>query len=71
MTAKDKANDLIKRFENENLFFELDIFNDAKDSALITVNEIKEELKEWGEVWMKKRIEYWEEVENELNKQPE
>ena len=38
----------------------------AKEMALIAVDEILEELLECGEVWMKSRIKYWQEVKQEI-----
>jgi hypothetical protein len=40
----------------------------GKKCALIAVEEIINELKECGEVWMKSRIKYWQEVKEELLK---
>ena len=36
--------------------------------TFIAVDEMIEELYEWGEVWMKRRIEYWQEVKQEIQK---
>ena len=65
MNAKEKANDLVKRFENENLMFENEILDDAKESALITVNEILVVLYEIFESYDLRS--YWEGVRNEIN----
>jgi hypothetical protein len=39
-----------------------------KQCALIAVDEILDELLECGEVWMKSRIKYWQEVKQEIEK---
>jgi hypothetical protein len=39
---------------------------EAKCAAIKNVEEIIEELLECGEVWMKSRIKYWQEVKEEL-----
>ena len=41
---------------------------EAKCAAIKNVDEIIEELLECGEVWMKSRIKYWQEVKEELLK---
>lgn len=40
----------------------------AKECAIICVNEVIEELIEWGEVWMKRRIEHYQQVLQEISK---
>lgn len=40
--------------------------NDLKRKVLIVVDEIIKELLECGEVWMKSRIRYWQEVKQEI-----
>lgn len=69
MTPKEKAEELVLRYlridNNTNEWFNLHI---AKQCALITVDEILEELLECGEVWMKSRIKYWQEVKQEIEK---
>ncbi|MBU0941737.1 MAG: hypothetical protein KKD36_09935 [Bacteroidetes bacterium] len=60
-----KAREIIIMFQFQNppLHFEM-----AKTVSLMYVNEIKHELKEWGEVWMKNRLKHWEEIEEEISK---
>ena len=66
MTPKEKAKDLVFRFENQNMMFEADILEDAKQSALITVNEILEVLSQIFESYDKR--EYWDKVRDEIEK---
>jgi len=62
MTPKEKAEDLLLKYSILK-----DGHNDlVKKCALIAVDEIIKELYEWGEVWMKRRINYWQEVKQEI-----
>ncbi len=73
MTPKEKAKELIKKFSfNTRCFSETkgweDSFFDAKQCALIAVDEILslnvfEDYSDWTNT-----IEYWEEVREEINK---
>ena len=60
---QEKAREIVikMQFQKEPLMFE-----QAKQCALIEVNEIIEELIECSEVWMKSRIKYWQEVQQEI-----
>jgi hypothetical protein len=66
MTPKDKAQQLIYAFEaftdrdNELEF--------AKQCATIAVDEIIEELLSGIDFWMERRIKYWQEVKQEIEK---
>lgn len=71
MTPKEKADELYKKFEQivddyHNICM-IDIDAIAKESSLICINEICEELNEMGEVLNKMRLEYMEEVKQEIN----
>jgi hypothetical protein len=59
MTPKEKAKELVDKMYGVTDY-------QAKQSALIAVDEIIEELLECGEVWMKSRIIYWQEVKQEI-----
>jgi hypothetical protein len=61
MTPTEKAKELVDKF-----FWTTNY--QAIQSSLTAVEEIINELKECGEVWMKSRIKYWQEVEEELQK---
>jgi hypothetical protein len=61
MDVKQKAKELV-----DKMFWVTDY--QAIQSSLTAVEEIINELKECGEVWMKSRIKYWEEVEKELRR---
>jgi hypothetical protein len=66
MTPKEKAKELVdKMYWHFRTIADSDI---CKQCALIAVNEIIEELLECGEVWMKSRIIYWQEVKQEIEK---
>jgi hypothetical protein len=64
MTAKEKAKQLVYMYWDVE---DIDFSNSIK-CALIAVDEIIEELLECGEVWMKSRIIYWQEVKHQINK---
>jgi hypothetical protein len=69
MNRIDKAKELYEWYYN--LMYDsmnVDWSVEAKCAAKKNVKEIINELKECGEVWMKSRIKYWEEVEEELQK---
>ena len=61
LTPTEKAKELV-----DKMFWVTDY--QAIQSSLTAVEDIINELKECGEVWMKSRIKYWEEVEEELQK---
>lgn len=67
MTPKEKALDLIKKFEDENLHFEVDILNSAKYYASICVDEILT-APLVGKGWLDKYKLYWVDVKKEINK---
>jgi hypothetical protein len=71
MTPKAKAVELFNDYYSylkANLMYDEESMQDAKQCALIAVDEIIEELLECGEVWMKSRIIYWQEVKQEIEK---
>jgi hypothetical protein len=63
MTPKEKAEQLINKFFFDTMLDELE---DAKDCALIAVDEIKEFMSPM--VHSKQAYDYWEEVKEELEK---
>jgi len=67
LTPKEKANQLVEKYFDLNWDWDgVTKYDWAKEGALIAVNEIIEELLECGEVWMKRRILYWQEVKQEI-----
>ena len=70
MTPKEKGLELYNLYDNLCRDFTrgVSIKEMAKQCALIAVDEIIIELQECGEVWMKRRIEYWKEVKQEIEK---
>jgi hypothetical protein len=76
MTAKEKAQELVGKFRMHDVMVtdlmgeELEGYEERhyKNCALIAVDEMSLELYEWGEVWMKRRINYWLEVKEEIEK---
>lgn len=69
MTAKEKADELYSKYDdllNKDFGNPIVFDNQLKQYALIAVDEILEELLECGEVWMKSRIKYWQEVKKEI-----
>jgi len=78
MTPKEKAKELIEKMnvihyvklggKNTNSKgLPVSMHDDQiKQCALIAVDEIIEELLECGEVWMKSRIIYWQEIKQEI-----
>jgi hypothetical protein len=75
MTPKEKALNLIDRFENYS-FMDIDkrisSFSSAKQCALIAVQERIDEGYEWmgggNAEWEKDRYNYWQEVKREIEK---
>ena len=70
MTAKEKADELYSKYDdllNKDFGNPIVFDNQLKQCALIAVDEILEELLECGEVWMKSRIKYWQEVKQEIS----
>ena len=67
MTPKEKAEELVKKFENENLHFESTILESAKHYALVLVDEILN-APLIGEGWLEKYEPYWIDVKKEINK---
>jgi peptide subunit release factor 1 (eRF1) len=70
MEPKLKAKEIVEKFKND-LFKQRGVTIYTEDAilcALIAVDEIIEELLECGEVWMKSRIIYWQEVKQEIEK---
>jgi hypothetical protein len=63
MTPKEKAEQLINKFFFDTMLDELE---DAKDCALIAVDEIKEFMSPM--VHSKQAYDYWEEVKQEIEK---
>ena len=69
MTPKEKARELVLKYLRiENTSMEWFNTHIAKQCALIAVDEIIKELLECGEVWMKSRIRYFQEVKEEIEK---
>lgn len=69
MTPQKKAKELVQKYLCKIIEFayaETHYKELAKQCALIAVDEIIEELLECGEVWMKSRIIYWQEVKQEI-----
>ena len=68
MTPKEKAKELVDKMHSKMYS---DGIYDAKQCALICVDEIIEEIKEWNMsvIDYQNRIEYWQEVKQEIEKQ--
>ncbi len=67
-TPKEKAQELIKKFEDENLHFEKDIIESAKYYSLICVGEIINEIRQHlPKKHIVLPINWWEKVKNEIN----
>jgi hypothetical protein len=68
MESTDKALELVNKFAiylRANLMYDEDADEDAKQCALIAVDEIIKELKNFG---LKYSVEWWEEVKKEIEK---
>jgi len=74
MTPKEKTKELVDKYYN---LFSVELENtidyrEAKQSAIITVDEIVKECSEWvgGDFsrWEQSRIDYWQEVKQEIEK---
>jgi hypothetical protein len=71
MTAKEKAEELFKQYYSylkANLMNDREAWEDAKECALIAVDEIIEELSKNVWIFNKFRNKYWEEVKQEIEK---
>lgn len=72
MPPKEKAIELIDRMNNQAITIQQwqtssdYAKNDLKRKVLIVIDEIIKELLECGEVWMKSRIKYWQQVKQEI-----
>ena len=72
MTPKEKANELVNRYAiylRANLMYDEDAEEDAKQCALIAVDEILEDnVDDMSEELFDIRIEYWQSVKQEIEK---
>jgi hypothetical protein len=72
MTPKEKAAELVNRYAiylRANLMYDEDAEEDAKQCALIAVDEILEDnVDDMSEEFFDIRIEYWQEVKREIEK---
>ena len=66
MTPKEKAKELVDKMMNEQ--FNTEEISQAKQCALICVNEILHELEEEEDGYRMDRVEYWEQVKQEIEK---
>ena len=74
MTSKEKAKQLVNKFRDfaDGIDSETDRFSpniekkNAKQCALIVVDEIIEELLSGIDFWMERRIKYWQEIKKEI-----
>ena len=66
MLPKEKAKELVKKFEDENLHFEETILESAKYYALVLIEEILNAPK-IGEGWLDKYEPYWLDVKKEIS----
>jgi hypothetical protein len=73
MTPKEKAKELVKKYScyfhgiDENLFKEVVIHDDAKQCALIAVDEMLDELSN-EDLYKKSNYIFWQEVKQEIEK---
>lgn len=69
MTTKEKAKDLVNRFYISKISTNRFRDREAKQCALICVDEIvSEHLDEGINSYVQKRIDYWSEVKQEINR---
>ena len=71
MTPQEKADELYSKYDdllNKDFGNPIVFDNQIKQCALISVDEIIEELLSGIDFWMERRIKYWQEVKLELNK---
>lgn len=68
MTPKEKSIEIYNKFRNENSVMSANVR--AKKQALILVDEIINELKEFYDEFgfSESRLKYWQEVKEEINK---
>jgi uncharacterized protein (UPF0128 family) len=77
MKAKDKAKELVEKFEKVKVTFQASAFspveeyplneNEAKQCALICVDECLKIEKSKDMDFSKRNLEYWKEVKEEIN----
>ncbi len=68
MTAKEKAEELVNKFDYI-IYTDQDHNNQVRKCALLAVDEIIDEhLSEGINTYVQKRIDYWEEVKQEIKK---
>jgi hypothetical protein len=69
MTAKEKARDLVDKFvyhvESNTDWGQL---NNAKECALIAVDEILKQCWDYRDIDLQASYDYWQEVKTEINK---
>ena len=76
MTPKEKARELYEKFKYEYNWVEkdynIDLYRDAKQSSLIAVDEILEEISEvlmvTASSYVVEHIVFWQEVKQEIEK---
>jgi len=73
MTPQEKAKELALKFHEDDLLFDTLSWNEAKQCALIAVDEIKTALEDYGKSTMElqnmeREFAWWDSVENEINK---
>jgi flavodoxin len=68
MTPQEKAKELVEKINNElnwiEIDYQIDLYRDVKQCALIAVDEIIE----WSSQWsgLHNEISYWQEVKKEI-----
>lgn len=68
MTAKEKAQELVEKFnKNEKLFHSIDFYQ-AKQCALIAVDEIIDTIEYSSQADETSKIIYWDKVKEEIEK---
>jgi len=71
MTPKEKANELFGKFAmylRANLMYDEEANEDAKQCALITVDEILNTIEYSSQADELSKVSYWTEVKKEINK---
>ena len=68
MTAKEKAEELVNELIHYSSTNQKPSLENAKESALIAVDEIIEEVREYcDDNFINDRLQYWEEVKEEID----
>lgn len=68
MTPKEKAEDLLHRYDVLQTYIEGFNLENAKQCALIAVDEVMKQCWEYRDIDLQKSFDYWNEIKTEIEK---